>query len=55
MQINDLYKQYKNRSVTKIDAETKENILNSLSSINCVDNFYDANKFIEILALCRGA
>ena len=55
MQINYLYKQYKNRSVTKIDAETKDNILNGLLSINCIDSFYDANKFIEILALCRGA
>lgn len=55
MQINDLYKQYKNRSVKKIDAETKDNILKGLSSINCIDSFYDANKFIEILALCRGA
>lgn len=55
MQLNDLYIKYKNRSVKKIDAETKDIILNYLSSIQEIRNSQDANQFIEILALCRGA
>ena len=55
MQINDLYNKYKDRSVKKIDAETKDTILASLSSIQEIENVQDANHFIKILSLCRGA
>lgn len=55
MKINELYDTYKDRPVKRIDAETKDNILSSLSSINSINDFNEAEKFIKILALCRGA
>lgn len=55
MQINDLYNKYKDRSVKKIDAETKDIILTNLSSIKEIKNAQDANHFIKVLSLCRGA
>lgn len=55
MKINELYDTYKDRPVKRIDAETKDNILSSLSSINSINDFNEAEKFIKVLALCRGA
>ena len=55
MKINELYDTYKDRPVKRIDAETKDNILASLSSINSINDFNEAEKFIKVLALCRGA
>lgn len=55
MRINDLYNKYKDRSVKKIDAETKDIILENLSSIQEINNVQDSNSFIKILSLCRGA